>query len=72
MITVAFFGTGEATKKYEKLSERTANGNTTVKYRNGNQNFTVVFNKPSDIALKRFANTVNDIVTDIANKRTSV
>jgi hypothetical protein len=40
---VAYFGTGEVTKKYEKLSEQTTNGNTTVKYRNGNQNFTVVF-----------------------------
>jgi len=68
---VAFFSTGEANKKYKKLSEQTSNGNTTVKYRNGNQNFTVVFNKPSDIALKRFANTVNDIVTDIADKGAS-
>ncbi|WHH60769.1 hypothetical protein [Petroclostridium sp. X23] len=68
---MAYFGTGEASKKYEKISEQTSNGNTTVKYRNGNQNFTVVFNKPSDVALKRFANTVNDIVTDIANKRVS-
>ncbi|MCX8132215.1 MAG: hypothetical protein N3I35_19235 [Clostridia bacterium] len=53
------------------LSEQTADANTTTKYRNGNQNFTVVFNKPSNIALKRFANKVYDIVTDIANKRAS-
>lgn len=68
---MAFFSTTETTQKYEKVSEQSINGNTTVKYKNGKHNVTVIFNQPSDTALKRFANTLNDIVTNIANKKAS-
>lgn len=71
VITIAFFGTTETTQKYEKVSEQSINDSTVVKYKNGKHNITIIFNQPSDVALKRFANTLNDIVTDIANKRAS-
>lgn len=58
-------------KSFDKLSEQTNNGRTTVKYRKGSQNIAVTFNKPSETPLKIFADTFNDIVSDIANKRAS-
>jgi len=55
----------------EIRSEYTIFGKTTVKYKNGKQNFTVTFNEPSQKALKKFANTFNDIISDIASKKAS-
>ncbi len=68
---MAFFNTPETNKRYQKINEQTKDGTTTAKFKNGMQNLTVIFNEPSEVALKRFANTLNDIVTDIANKRAS-